>query len=321
MAVDDSTALSIAELAIYTVLVPMTFYLFFRHGIRSTLGYMYLFAFETLRLVSAGLQISAHSQHKTSSATGSIIASVGLSPLILALSGFIYELSSYSYYYYDADADAAPERGNAYHRHRRLLIVQEVLVHLGAYTGIALAASGASKLAKSSFYSSSTSSSSSSSSVTTTTSASDIEHAHTLQETGTILILVTWIGQVYLCARLCVTRGVLTPVSVSLGVACIFVGVRCVYGVVYAFDHSRSSPVNPVTGSFAVKVTLVVLVQLVVVVALLVVGFLTRDIARDHGVKRRWWRRGGRGGWYTTTSSGGPVEIDRGSAIPLRSPK
>ncbi|KAL6240832.1 hypothetical protein RBB50_012247 [Rhinocladiella similis] len=319
MALDNTTNLSIAELAIYTVLVPITVYLFFQHGRRSTLGYIYLFAFESLRIVSACLQISAHSHHKTSSTTGSIIASVGLSPLILAISGFIYELSSYSYTHRQQQQQQQQQQSSD--RTRRLLIVREVLVHLGAYTGIALAASGASNLANSN------------------ATASDIDHAHTLQETGVTLILITWLGETYMCSRLCMTLGIFSPASVSLSASCLLVGARCIYSVVYAFDHSPS--VNPITGSFAIKVILVFLVQLVAVVALLIVGFVTRDIARDHGVMRSW-RRGGRrgrgghgghGGQGRGRGGGGdsegymlrrPVEIDRGTAetiIPLRSPK
>ncbi|KIW43363.1 uncharacterized protein PV06_04474 [Exophiala oligosperma] len=309
MALDETTTLSIVELAIYTTLVPFTFYLFFKHGLRSTLGYLYLFAFESLRIVAAILQIAAHSNHHHggTSTTGSIVSSVGLSPLILALSGFIYEFSSCTHLHHSghrhphALQQQVHRSGNS-DRDRRLLIVQEVLVHLGAYTGIALAATGASNLAKS------------------TVTPSEIDHARTLLETGIVLILVTWIGQVYMFFRLCQKLDSLGPVSVLLGVACLFVGVRCIYSVVYAFDHSPS--VNPLTGKFAIKVTLVFLVQLVAVSALLAVGFLTRNIVivrENNEVRRRWTLRGreDHGERYLHR----PVEIESGPPIPLRSPK
>lgn len=41
----------------------------------------------------------------------------------------------------------------------------------------------------------------------------------------------------------------------------IFVGVRVIYSVTYSFDHNNRS-VSPITGSFAVKLVFVVLMQL-----------------------------------------------------------
>jgi len=55
------------------------------------------------------------------------------------------------------------------------------------------------------------------------------------------------------------------------------VGIRSIYSVVYTFDHS-STALNPVTGSFAVKLILVVLVQLLAAAALIVGGYRARDI-------------------------------------------
>ena len=272
MALDNTTSLSAAELAIYLVLVPLTVWLFFKHGRRASLAYIYLSIFESLRIVAAGLQIHAHSQHTTSK-TGAIIDSVGLSPLLLAFSAFLYELSSYY---------SPPGRSN------RFIVLEEVLVHVGAYTGIALAAVGASNLTQSN------------------PSQSKIDQAHTLQETGVVLLLLTWIALVYMCFRLCRALGQPGALAILLAVACIFVGVRSVYSVVYAFDHSPS--VNPITGGFAIKLVLVFLVQLIAVLALLAVGFLTRDVAAEYGTRRR--------GTYAR-----PEDLEGGTAIPLRSPK
>ncbi|KAK5454289.1 hypothetical protein LTS15_006289 [Exophiala xenobiotica] len=279
MGLDNTTSLSAAELAIYLILIPLTVWLFFKHGRRASLAYIYLIIFETLRLVAAGLQIHAHSQHTTSK-TGAIIDSVGLSPLLLAFSGFLYELSSYYY--------SPPGRSS-----NRFIVLEEVLVHVGAYTGIALAALGASNLTKSN------------------PTQSNIDQAHTLQETGVVLLLLTWIVLVYMCFRLCralgqrLQPGAVLPILL-LAIACIFVGVRSVYSVVYAFDHSTS--VNPITGGFAIKLVLVFLVQLIAVVALLSVGYFTRNIATEYGTRRT--------GTYAR-----PEDVEGGTAIPLRSPK
>jgi hypothetical protein len=280
MALDNTTSLSAAELAIYLILIPLTAWLFFKHGRRASLAYIYLIIFETLRLVAAGLQIHAHSQHTTSK-TGAIIDSVGLSPLLLAFSGFLYELGSYYY--------SPPSRSS----NNRFIVLEEVLVHVGAYTGIALAAVGGSNLTKSN------------------PTQSNIDQAHTLQETGVVLLLLTWIVLVYMCFRLCRALGQRQQPGVVVAIlllatACIFVGVRSVYSVVYAFDHSPS--VNPITGGFAIKLVLVFLVQLIAVVALLAVGFLTRNIAAESGTRRT--------GTYAT-----PEDVEGGTAVPLRSPK
>ncbi|KAK4934829.1 hypothetical protein LTR10_023997 [Elasticomyces elasticus] len=251
MPLDNTTDLSIAELAIYVTLIPPTIWLFFKHGRRASLAYIYLLIFQTLRIVAAGLQINAHRQHKTST-TGSILDAVGLSPLLLAFSGFLYEVG----HYYSPPAQ----------KPRRMLL-EEILVHFGAYTGIALAAVGGSKLTES------------------TASPSSINSAHHLQEGGSVLLLLTWVGIAYLCVRLCRNMGGFGFLTVLLLLARLFIGIRAVYSVVYAFDHSAS--VNPITGKFAIKLILVFLVQLLAVMALLAAGFLTRNIAKERPVGRR----------------------------------
>ena len=78
---------SIFELAIYALLIPLTLFVLVRHGNQGILGWIYLNLFEALRLAGAGLTIG------DSTSTGVlIINAVGLSPLLLANAGVIREM-------------------------------------------------------------------------------------------------------------------------------------------------------------------------------------------------------------------------------------
>ena len=72
--------------------------------------------------------------------------------------------------------------------------------------------------------------------------------------------------------------------------AALFTLVRAVYTVLYSFD--RSPKVSPVTGTFAVKVVLIFLVQLIATLCLTVGGVVTRFI-RDED-REMMAQRGGR---------------------------
>lgn len=73
--------LSTAELAIYAILCLPVLYLLVRHSPVGLLGWFYLLAFCTLRIVGAAVSASS----------AGIISSVGLSPLLLAASGILHE--------------------------------------------------------------------------------------------------------------------------------------------------------------------------------------------------------------------------------------
>ena len=90
MALSNTTILWIVELALYLILAPATLYLSFRHGKHGALGFFYLQVFAVLRIVSDIIFI-AQRNDTTYSESAAIVSSVGLSPLILALAGFIHE--------------------------------------------------------------------------------------------------------------------------------------------------------------------------------------------------------------------------------------
>lgn len=104
---DPTTSLAIAELAIYILIVPIVVYIFIRHGKPGYLGWGFLLVFCGLRLTADGFQINDHSKASKGepvSGTGSIINSVGISGLLLSLSGIISE----AYEYHLSPSLAAP---------------------------------------------------------------------------------------------------------------------------------------------------------------------------------------------------------------------
>lgn len=78
-------SLSAAELAIYAILTIPVLYILVRHWPSGVLGWFYLFAFCTLRVIGGAMSLKGHG------GTASIISSIGLSPLILAACGILHE--------------------------------------------------------------------------------------------------------------------------------------------------------------------------------------------------------------------------------------
>ncbi|KAK7959885.1 uncharacterized protein PG986_004739 [Apiospora aurea] len=87
-------ALPTATLAVYAVLsIPAIFCLVW-HGKTGLIGWSYLQAFCTLRIVGGALAMSSDkgsSHNNNYSSSASLIANIGLSPLLLATSGILHE--------------------------------------------------------------------------------------------------------------------------------------------------------------------------------------------------------------------------------------
>jgi hypothetical protein len=62
-----------------------------------------------------------------------------------------------------------------------------------------------------------------------------------------------------------------------------FAAVRVIYSVVYAFTHSKS--LSPITGTFAIKLCLITLIQLGASLALVTAGMSARHIQDQSGVR------------------------------------
>jgi prolipoprotein diacylglyceryltransferase len=80
-----SGRLAIAELIIYIIIFPIAVYILVRHGKPGYIGWGFFLVFCTLRIVSSGLGVN------DTSTIGGIINSVGISALLLAISGVIHE--------------------------------------------------------------------------------------------------------------------------------------------------------------------------------------------------------------------------------------
>ena len=82
-------SLAIAQIVIYAPLSLLTLFIAIRNLKHlSILGWGYLFVFETLQLVGAGLQLGNDSKNKNGPG---IVSAIGLSALLLAALGILHE--------------------------------------------------------------------------------------------------------------------------------------------------------------------------------------------------------------------------------------
>ncbi|KAJ9611336.1 hypothetical protein H2200_004520 [Cladophialophora chaetospira] len=255
MTLNSTTKLSCAELAIYIVLLQPTLWLAYKHGKAAILAFLYLTAFQILRIVAAAIQISNRNKAQPSEA-GAIVSSVGLSPLILSYLGFVNLL--WSYY-------------GSSNRNKLQALISEVVVHAGAIAGIAVVAVGATKL------------------FDKNATHSEINTGHAMFKAGAIILVLTWIILGATSLQLFFTLKRQPMLSLLMVSAWAFIGVRAVYSVVYAFDESPS--LSPFTGTFVVKLVLIVLVQLFATLSMFAVALLTRNAgtksASGHGIRHQ----------------------------------
>lgn len=81
------SGLDTAQIAIYCLLTVPVLYLLFRHGPQGIMGWGYLFAFCSLRIIGGAMVLSNGPMDQTSA----IISNIGLSPLLLSMSGILHE--------------------------------------------------------------------------------------------------------------------------------------------------------------------------------------------------------------------------------------
>ena len=261
-----SITLSCVELAIYLPLVPIVLYLAYRHGKHGLLGYISLNLFVPLRIVADIISI-ADRNDTTPSIASAVVSSIGLSPLLLCLAGLLHEI-----HYYQV---VTTHTSDTSERVNRMLWLLQTQFHAATIVGMVLVIIGTVNL-----YSHSK-----------PLSHSKIQSDNHLREAGACIITAVWLALATysLFVYMKVKR---TPElhSLKLGryAACVvaavpFIGVRALYTVVYTFDQGDKS-LSPITGSFAVKLVLVVLVQLLAVVAFIAGGWISRGLA--HEIKR-----------------------------------
>lgn len=268
MTLSNTSILSAVELALYALLAPLALLVIYRHGRPGFLGYFYLNISIGVRIAAAIAQLADN--NKPPSLTATILSSIGISPLILAMSGILHEIHHYILL---RTSTATTEKRKST---SRWLIFLQVQFHTLCTVALALLVTGSVHLIEAK-------------------SASDVDSANKLREAGAALLFVTWLGLVQYVAWLFLRyRGVqhdLSRRTIALrtwvAVALLFGGAKVVYAVVYSFDH-EDGDINPITGLFVIKVVLVVGTQLAAVVAMVVGGWLSLGIVKEHlGVQKR----------------------------------
>lgn len=86
--------LAASELAIYLLLIIPCAYALYMHGRHGLLGWFFIVAFCSLRIIGSILEISNEKKQSKSKST-QIISGVGLSPLILGVLGVLAEANHY----------------------------------------------------------------------------------------------------------------------------------------------------------------------------------------------------------------------------------
>jgi hypothetical protein len=263
MALSSSSKLNIAELIIYAILAPLTIFLARRHGRHGLLGYFYLNAYCMIRVVANIIELLPGNRDPSSghiSTSQAVLSAVGLSPLILALGGFLHEAHVYLVHI------------TSHGRHqeiktKRWLWVIQLQIHAVCWTAMALIIAGSVGL------------------VDSKDGKSQRSRDITLRKVGVVLLLLL-LGTLSLYAlfltllarRAVPSARLLKSLLGAIVVSIPFVGIRDIYAVISIFDSSDNS-LNPVTGILPVKVIFVVLAPMLAVGAWCVGGWMSRNVA------------------------------------------
>ncbi|KAJ5776500.1 uncharacterized protein N7511_001511 [Penicillium nucicola] len=238
-----TNALSVAELAIYIALAFPTVYLIIKHGRQGLLGWLFLFIFCTLRIIGNALAI------KPSSPTASIIASVGLSPLLLGASGILHEARIY----------------RILGLNQKLEWALALLYHIFVVGGVALTAAGSAKLQK---------------------HQQPVETADGIVKAGIAILTICWaalVGGIVFSfitpARTSAVGRAGTTLLTTLAFALVWIGIRVFYSLVYLCTQKQY--LNPTTGSLAIRLILGFLAELIAAISLIVAGVVTQDASRN----------------------------------------
>jgi hypothetical protein len=247
------TAVAIVQLAVYIILLPLILYLLYSHGKRGILGYLYLFLFCTLQIISGGLQIA-----NPTSTTAAILSSVGLSPLLLGLAGLLHEAHTYL----SPQNTIKAKLGWAF----------QLLLHMVTIAAIVLIAIGTADL---------------SDDVGTSKYHKDLTH----RKVGSVLLLLAflailahaaWVFLNYRSVRNTLAKKLLYSTIPALPV----IFARLIYTLVYSFASPNSHTfraLSPATASVAIRVIFIFLLPLLAVLSLIVGGIVSRQLPRSAG--------------------------------------
>lgn len=266
MSLSSASKLYIVELVIYGILAPFTVYLLYRHGRNGLLGYFYLNAYCLIRIIADIIELLPGNRDPTPghiTTAQAVLSAVGLSPLLLALSGFLHEAHVYL-------VQITAQGQHQQKTTKKWLWIIQLQVHTVCWTGMALIIAGSVGLADSS------------GSLSSSQRNTDL----VLRKVGIVLILLLLgtlalysVFLVALCRRTSISTRRLTPLLGAIIVSVPFLSVRDIYTVVSVFDDN-SSDLNPVTGALWVKVVFIVLTPLCAVLVWCIGGWKTRNIRR-----------------------------------------
>ncbi|ATY60661.1 C6 zinc finger domain [Cordyceps militaris] len=226
-----------AQMAIYAAMIIPVLYLLFRHGKVGIIGWFYLAAFCVLRILGGALALGG-------SKTATIIANIGLSPLLLAASGILHESNSLR-----KVGDAKVEWA--------VVLALHILV-AGA---TAILAVGASALQ----------------------SSSPLPSDLIKVKVGITLLLIGWVVLVGWSLQSWFRRSTQhseasragRKILIGVAFALLFIGIRVVYTLVAFFSQKQS--LSPVTGTLVVRIMLVLVPELVASLILIAYGWITRN--------------------------------------------
>ncbi|KAI1488482.1 hypothetical protein F5X96DRAFT_645365 [Biscogniauxia mediterranea] len=244
-----SEGLPIALLTIYILLFIPTIYIAIKHGFRhaAILGWGYLLAFYTIRVVSSALEL-----HDPASRSAGVVSSIGLSPLLLATGGILHESRAY----------LIRKGRKAY---ETAWVVQ---FHIVVTIALALVAVGAAH------------------SSNPTSTADDIMRAMRLAKAGMVILLLSWLLLIVIASYTFMTMGRREPglekqqggrtLFIAVVVAIPLIGIRLLASFVYFF--TQNPLLNPITGSLGLRVGLEILEEILVSVLFVSAGLATRNI-------------------------------------------
>ncbi|KAI1441333.1 hypothetical protein F5Y02DRAFT_399866 [Annulohypoxylon stygium] len=245
-----SSGLPVALLIIYLTLSLPAIFVAFKHGFKhgAIVGWFFLFTFCTLRIVASAIEL-----HDATSSGASLVASIGLSPLLAATCGVLHE----------SRAHILPKS------QRPFDTPYLIFFHILVSTAIALVASGASKLSD------------------TTLPPDQMKRSHGLVKGGMVLLLLGWISLAIVTlatfqyasirgsGKMTAFEGgrkLLFAVAFSIP----FLGIRVLESLIFFF--SQNPLLNPVSGSLGLRVGLQVIEEIIVTLSLMTAGILTRNI-------------------------------------------
>jgi len=250
----QASQLAAAQLALYILLIIPSIYILYKHGWRGFVGWFFLFAFCSLRIIGSGLQISDE-KNDNPSTTAQTISGVGLSPLVLLFVGVLRN----HYLTSNLKGPGVPTKSA---RSIILTSLPSILLHFLVLTALALVVVGyqPSQAQKS---------------------------GKALQETGYIIFVLIVTSLIILTSiswkrhrhsTIADAKRLLIAITTALP----FLSIRVLYSLISTFDAS----INAFSGPITYRIILAVLMELLVVIIFTVFGILTRNIKLlDHNGK------------------------------------